>query len=125
GQLPPALPVVTGWSIRSIYMPATDEIDVGGNYYDVFPTAAGWMALIGDVVGRGAAAASLTTMARYTLRTAGTLVGTPTMALVRLNENLRERGDMALCTAAIVLLREDAEASVVCAGHPLPVRIRA
>jgi sigma-B regulation protein RsbU (phosphoserine phosphatase) len=83
------------------------------------------MAVIGDVVGRGAAAASLTAMARYTLRTAGSLVGTPTMGLARLNESLRERGEMALCTAAVLLLRDDGgEASLVCAGHPLPFLIR-
>jgi serine phosphatase RsbU (regulator of sigma subunit) len=106
-------------------MPAAGEADVGGDFYDVFPTAAGWMAVIGDVVGRGAAAASLTAMARYTLRTAGGLVGAPTMGLARLNENLRERGDMALCTAAVVVLHDGSdEASIVCAGHPLPILIR-
>jgi serine phosphatase RsbU (regulator of sigma subunit) len=98
---------------------------VGGDFYDVFPTEAGWMAVMGDVVGRGPAAASLTAMGRYTLRTAGSLVGTPTMGLARLNENLRARGEMALCTVAMVLLREDGgEASLVCAGHPLPYLIR-
>jgi PAS domain S-box-containing protein len=123
--LPPDLPQVAGWRFGSLYMPAAGESEVGGDFYDVFPTAAGWMAVIGDVVGRGAAAASLTAMARYTLRTAGSLVGTPTMGLARLNENLRERGEMALCTAAVVLLRDEAEeASVVSAGHPLPVLIR-
>jgi PAS domain S-box-containing protein len=122
--LPPALPAVPGWSFSSLYRSATGATEVGGDFYDVFPTAAGWMAVIGDVAGRGAAAASLTSMARYTLRTAGSLVGTPTMGLVRLNESLRERGEMALCTAAIVLLREDGEASIVCAGHPLPLFVR-
>jgi serine phosphatase RsbU (regulator of sigma subunit) len=125
GLLPPELPQVPGWSFRSLYLPAAGQAEVGGDFYDVFPTAAGWMAVIGDVVGRGAAAASLTAMARYTLRTAGSLVGTPTMGLARLNENLRERGEMALCTAAIVLLRdEEGEASLVCAGHPLPYLLR-
>jgi serine phosphatase RsbU (regulator of sigma subunit) len=123
--LPPDLPDVPGWSFRSLYMPAGGETDVGGDFYDVFPTAAGWMAVMGDVVGRGPAAASLTAMGRYTLRTAGSLVGTPTMGLARLNENLRQRGEMALCTAAVVLLRDSGdEATVVCAGHPLPYLIR-
>ena len=122
--LPPALPDVPGWRFRSLYLPAGGETDVGGDFYDVFPTAAGWMAVMGDVVGRGPSAASLTAMGRYTLRTAGSLVGTPTMGLARLNENLRARGDMALCTAAVVLLRDDGtEASLVCAGHPLPYLI--
>ncbi|MFL5840775.1 MAG: SpoIIE family protein phosphatase [Thermoleophilaceae bacterium] len=123
--LPPELPDVPGWRFSSLYMPAGGETDVGGDFYDVFSTGAGWMAVMGDVVGRGAAAASLTAMARYTLRTAGSLVGTPTMGLARLNENLRERGEMALCTAAIVLLRDGTnEASMVSAGHPLPYLIR-
>jgi serine phosphatase RsbU (regulator of sigma subunit) len=123
--LPPDLPEVPGWTFRSLYLPAGGEADVGGDFYDVFPTAAGWMAVMGDVVGRGPAAASLTAMGRYTLRTAGSLVGTPTMGLARLNENLRQRGDMALCTAAVVLLRDDGtEATLVCAGHPLPYLIR-
>jgi PAS domain S-box-containing protein len=123
--LPPELPEVPGWSFRSLYLPAGGQADVGGDFYDVFPTAAGWMAVMGDVVGRGPAAASLTAMGRYTLRTAGSLVGTPTMGLARLNENLRARGEMALCTAAVVLLRQGGgEASLVCAGHPLPYLIR-
>jgi serine phosphatase RsbU (regulator of sigma subunit) len=123
--LPPELPDVPGWRFSSLYMPAGGETEVGGDFYDVFSTGAGWMAVMGDVVGRGAAAASLTAMARYTLRTAGTLVGTPTMGLARLNENLRERGEMALCTAVIVLLRDGTkEASLVSAGHPLPYLIR-
>ena len=83
------------------------------------------MVVIGDVAGRGPAAASLTAMARYTLRTAGSLVGAPAMGLARLNENLRARGELALCTAAIVLLRDDTHASVVSAGHPLPLLVRA
>jgi PAS domain-containing protein len=123
--LPPELPRAPGWSFHSLYLPAGGETEVGGDFYDVFPTAAGWMAVMGDVVGRGATAASLTAMARYTLRTAGSLVGTPTMGLARLNDNLRERGEMALCTACVVLLREaDSQAALVCAGHPLPYLIR-
>jgi serine phosphatase RsbU (regulator of sigma subunit) len=83
------------------------------------------VAVIGDVVGRGPAAAALTAMGRYTLRTAGSLVGTPTLGLARLNDNLRDRGGLALCTAAVVLLREGTdEAALVCAGHPHPYLIR-
>lgn len=123
--LPRALPDVPGWTFQSLYLPSGGESEPGGDFYDAFSTAAGWMAVMGDVVGRGAAAASLTAMARYTLRTAGSLVGTPTMGLARLNENLRERGEMALCTACVVLLREEAnEASLVSAGHPLPYLVR-
>jgi PAS domain S-box-containing protein len=123
--LPPDLPEVPGWSFCSLYMPAGGETEVGGDFYDVFPTAAGWMAVMGDVVGRGPAAASLTAMGRYTLRTAGSLVEAPSLGLARLNENLRERGEMALCTAIVVLLRDEgSQATLVSAGHPLPYLIR-
>jgi PAS domain S-box-containing protein len=124
--LPPDLPDVPGWRFCSLYLPAGGEADVGGDFYDVFPSASGWMALMGDVAGRGPAAASLTAMGRYTLRTAGSLVATPTLGLARLNDNLRERGGMALCTAAVVQFPNGgSQASLVVAGHPLPYLIRA
>jgi PAS domain S-box-containing protein len=125
--LPPELPDVPGWRFHSLYEPAGGEADVGGDFYDVFPTASGWMAVMGDVAGRGPAAASLTAMGRYTLRTAGSLVGTPTLGLARLNDHLRERGGLALCTAAVLQFPNggSSRASLVCAGHPLPYLIRA
>lgn len=122
--LPPDLPEVPGWTFAAHYLAAGGEAEVGGDFYDVFSTGSGWMAMMGDVVGRGPAAASLTAMARYTLRTAGSLAGTATMGLAQLNDNLRERGDLALCTAVILALRDGTdEASLVCAGHPLPYLI--
>ena len=45
-----------------------------GDFYEAFEIEGGWM-LAGDVMGRGAAAASMTALARYTIRTAGKLVG--------------------------------------------------
>jgi PAS domain S-box-containing protein len=125
--LPPELPDVPGWRFHSLYEPAGGEADVGGDFYDVFPTASGWMAVMGDVAGRGPAAASLTAMGRYTLRTAGSLVGTPTLGLARLNDHLRERGGLTLCTAAVLQFPNggSSRASLVCAGHPLPYLIRA
>ena len=60
-----------------MYRPAGSENEVGGDFYDVFRVADGWMLVIGDVTGRGARAASLTAVARYTLRTAATLTGDP------------------------------------------------
>jgi PAS domain S-box-containing protein len=123
--LPRALPDVPGWTFSPLYLPAGGETDVGGDFYDVFPTSGGWMAVMGDVVGRGPAAASLTAMGRYTLRTAASLVAAPTTGLAQLNDNLLERGEMALCTAAAVLVPDgDGNATIVCAGHPLPYLVR-
>jgi anti-sigma regulatory factor (Ser/Thr protein kinase) len=84
---------------------------------------------MGDVAGKGAQAASLTALARYTLRTAAMLTGDPGAALAALNVGLMRRDDVAYCTAALVALAEGedgvgARARVFSAGHPLPVLVQ-
>ena len=130
GLLPPRLPEMPGWASATLYRPAGDENWVGGDFYDAFPVADGWMLVVGDVAGHGPEAASLTSQARYTLRTTAMLTGSPLAALDQLNgELVASDPGMALCTAACVLLREaeggGARAEVVCAGHPLPLVVRA
>ncbi len=128
GLMPPALPHMRGWETAAVYQPAGEVNAVGGDFYDAFEVEGGWMVVVGDVVGRGAAAASLTALARHTIRTSGLLTGDPCTSLALLDTALRARGEIALCTAAILILpRVDdgpAEISFVSAGHPLPLRIR-
>jgi PAS domain S-box-containing protein len=124
---PPALPSIPGWQIRGHYQPAGEENEVGGDFYDAFAVGDGWMVVIGDVAGRGIEAASLTALARYTLRTAATLLGDPVAAVSELNRALRERRDLALCSVACAMLARSpagASATIVCAGHPLPFLLR-
>src|SRR5438132_699693 len=82
---PPSLPHIPGWSVAAMYRPAGAENEIGGDFYDAFRIAGGWMVVIGDVTGRGAQAASVTALARYTLRTAAALTGDPVVALETLN----------------------------------------
>jgi sigma-B regulation protein RsbU (phosphoserine phosphatase) len=86
------------------------------------------MLVIGDVMGRGPAAASLTALARYTIRTAGTLTGDPLICLSLLNQALLARPGISPCTAAIAILPQvdepDAKVAITCAGHPLPLLAR-
>ena len=128
GLMPAALPHMQGWETAAVYQPAGEVNAVGGDFYDAFEIADGWMVIVGDVVGRGAAAASLTALARHTMRTAGSLTSDPCRALALLDEQLRLRGEAALCTAAVLVLpRSEAEAaqvSFVSAGHPLPLLLR-
>ena len=77
GCCPDELPTIPGLRLASLYRPAGEENLVGGDFYDAFATAAGWMLLVGDVTGRGADAAARTGQARHTLRTAGLLLGDP------------------------------------------------
>ena len=107
GLLPPPMPHIPGWSVAASYRPAGAENEVGGDFYDAFPAAGGWMLVIGDVTGRGARAASVTAQARYTLRTAAALTGDPLVALATLNRALLARGDSALCSVAALAVSDD------------------
>jgi PAS domain S-box-containing protein len=125
GLLPEELPEIEGLRLASLYRPAGEENLVGGDFYDAFPTASGWMLLVGDVTGRGAEAAALTGQARHTLRTAGMLLAEPVAALEQLNQALAQRSELTPCTVALVHLSPDARtATVICAGHPQPLLVR-
>jgi PAS domain S-box-containing protein len=126
GLLPASLPDISGWASAAMYRAAGKENLVGGDFYDAFAVDRGWMVVVGDVIGRGAEAATLTAVARSTLRATGRLVSDPVAVLDQLNRELLERPGMALCTLACLVLRETpggAEVDVVCAGHPRPLLI--
>ncbi|MGX1887655.1 PP2C family protein-serine/threonine phosphatase [Streptomyces sp. NPDC055287] len=68
--LPPSLPAVPGLELACHYQTDSPR-DVGGDFYDVFPLGGGkWAFFLGDVCGKGAEAAAVTSLARYTLREA-------------------------------------------------------
>ena len=125
GLLPPPLPQIPGWSAAAMYRPAGAENEVGGDFYDAFPIAGGWMLVIGDVTGKGAAAASITAQARYTLRTAAWLSGDPLVALATLNRALLGRRDSALCSAIALTLSSNSRepVRVAVAGHLPPLLV--
>ncbi|MDX6581409.1 MAG: hypothetical protein QOI10_593 [Solirubrobacterales bacterium] len=125
GLMPPPLPEIPGWAAAAMYRPAGAENEVGGDFYDAFPIAGGWMLVIGDVTGRGAAAASVTAQARYTLRTAAWLSGDPLVALATLNSTLLARSDSALCGLVAFALSSDAAQPVrlAIAGHLPPLLV--
>jgi PAS domain S-box-containing protein len=123
GLLPPDLPEIPGYSSATRYRPAGEENWVGGDFYDALRVSQGWLVLVGDVAGRGADAAALTALARYTLRASARLLDDPLAAVSRLNDELLARPELSLCSVCCVLLRED-EATILCGGHPLPFLIR-
>ena len=128
--LPPSLPVVPDVELAARYHPADTALNIGGDFYDAVPRRDGSLAIvIGDVCGRGAEAASITAIARHTLRVVLEDGATPAAALSRLNRTLRTTvtGYERLTTAAVITLRVDGlrtDVTVCSAGHPLPILIR-
>jgi serine phosphatase RsbU (regulator of sigma subunit)/ketosteroid isomerase-like protein len=125
GLLPPPLPHIPNWSVAATYRPAGAENEIGGDFYDAFRIAGGWMVVIGDVTGRGAQAAAVTAHARYTLRTAAALTGDPVIALTTLNRELLSRRGTSLCSVAAMALSDDPGEPVqlALAGHLPPLLV--
>jgi PAS domain S-box-containing protein len=129
--LPSELPDVPGVELAARYLAAGEGNEVGGDFYDCFPTGGGdWALVIGDVCGKGAEAATVTALARYTLRAAAQHTRRPRAVLRQLNDALlRQRLGYRFCTVLYVSLtpREDGRVSacVATGGHPLPYVVRA
>jgi serine phosphatase RsbU (regulator of sigma subunit) len=126
--LPRELPVVPGTEISAAYVAATDGVDVGGDFYDVFRTPDGWGLSIGDVCGKGEDAAAVTAAARHGIRTIAYWNSDPAEVLRQANDLLlSQEYDGRFVTACAALLRwEGKELKVVIggAGHPAPVVVR-
>jgi serine phosphatase RsbU (regulator of sigma subunit) len=125
--LPPRLPRIPGLEIAARYHSAVDGI--GGDFYDAFASGDGaWCLVIGDVCGRGATAAAMTSLARYTLRTAATGEASPSEALLILNRLLiGTEQEPEFCTIALARLTPSSDgvgAVISSGGHPLPLRAR-
>jgi PAS domain S-box-containing protein len=128
--LPPTLPDIPFAEIAAIYHPAGEGSEIGGDFYDAFETGDGaWTIAIGDVCGKGAAAAAITGLARHTLRAAAFREPSPRAVLDRLNRALvREVRDESFCTVAAGRLSEHPSGALLraCAGgHPAPLVLRA
>lgn len=67
--LPAELPAVPGVELVARYLPAEEHTEVGGDWYDAFSLPGGELALVlGDVMGKGLAAAAGMGRTRFALR---------------------------------------------------------
>jgi len=126
---PPSLPSIAGLDVAVHYEPSAPE-DVGGDFYDLFPLADGRSGFfLGDVCGKGPEAAAITSLARYTMRTAAMLHEEPDAILMDLNAALvmHTAGPMQTCTAVYGQIDMSSGATAVMlavAGHPPPLIVR-
>jgi sigma-B regulation protein RsbU (phosphoserine phosphatase) len=125
--LPHEIPTVPGLDIAGAYRPAGDGGEVGGDFYDVFATGDDrWGIVLGDVCGKGARAAVLTSLARYTVRAESLRTTDPAVILGRVHDAfLRDHPDQ-FCTAVVLLLDGTPARRVRCSsgGHEPPLRFR-
>ncbi len=129
--LPDSLLEMRGFEVAALYRPAGELNEVGGDFYDVFPYAEGrWLLVIGDVCGKGAEAASVTALARHTLRAAANLETPPVEMLELLHGTLRsQQPEGQMCTVCLVVVEPRQTQApgapvglrIALAGHPRPL----
>lgn len=127
--LPPELPAIAGLELSAQYVPIGDDVDVGGDFYDVIPIPGDrWLLIVGDVSGKGIQAANVTGLVRDVIRV---LIrdGRPLSSiLLTLNDMLFERGGR-FCTFAMAVVDPDPaaaqggglELTLHLAGHDQPI----
>ena len=142
--MPASTPMIPGLDLATRFVSASEGLDVGGDFYDVFrlgtvdrpePT---WVLVIGDVRGKGADAAAITGIARATIRAGALDEMSPSRMLTKLNEVLlataeddrfaSETGEPRFCTACVITVTPTAQGAdlvVAVGGHPLPFVVRA
>jgi PAS domain S-box-containing protein len=128
--LPPELPAIPGFDVAARYRAAGEGMEVGGDFYDLFEgERRDWAVVIGDVCGKGADAAAVTGLARYTIRTAAMREEQPSGVLRTLNDAmLRQYSQGTFCTVVYARLTETEKgrrAVIACGGHPLPFLLTA
>jgi GAF domain-containing protein len=124
--LPAGLPVLDGWEMAASYLPA-GRSDAGGDFYDVLPLADGRLAFfVGDVMGRGVHAAAAMAQMRSAVRTLIAVDERPKVVLSRL-DMLFQRFEMDQLVTMVYGFFDPSsdELTLVNAGHPRPVLIRA
>ena len=128
--LPAVLPPIPACELAVRFTPAGEGDLVGGDFYDVFAVGPDrWAIVVGDVCGKGAEAAAVTAMARWTLRSLSGNAVAPADALRFLNAAmLRDDFDERFITLAYLLVTVragQAHVTVACGGHPAPVLVPA
>ena len=127
--LPPHLPEIPGLEVGGLYRAAGEGFEVGGDFYDLFSTTEDhWFAVIGDVCGKGAEAAAVTALARYTIRAAAARSRSPAEILRWVNDAMLAQGAPRFCTIAVAHIDRSAgstRVSVALGGHPQPLMLRA
>ncbi|MCZ4125747.1 PP2C family protein-serine/threonine phosphatase, partial [Streptomyces sp. H39-S7] len=130
GLLLPELPQVPGADIATYYHPAGEGLDVGGDFYDVFPLDDGqWAFLLGDVCGRGALAATTTALVRHTARAVAPLLPGPEAVVNAINRALINRpaghgtGFVTLVYGQLNPTTHGLDIELVRAGHNPPLHL--
>ncbi|MDQ2826973.1 MAG: SpoIIE family protein phosphatase, partial [Actinomycetota bacterium] len=129
--LPSVPPGIPGLEVGTRYLAAGEGTLVGGDFFDVFALGPdSWAVVVGDVCGKGVEAATVTGLARHTVRSSAMEHTSPATVLRHLNDMLlrvgAEKGSeveprfCTVCLARVELTSCGAAVTLSMGGHPLP-----
>ncbi len=125
-MLPARLVQAEGHSFDAAYRPASDEADVGGDWYDAFELGDGKIGIsVGDVTGHGLEAAVAMSEIRRAIRAAAATSDSP-KALLNYVDGIVSTEGIGMATAIVGIY--DVSTNVLryaCAGHPPPALLSA
>jgi serine phosphatase RsbU (regulator of sigma subunit) len=128
--LPPRLPAIDGLDVAARYVPG--EGIAGGDFYDLFPVGnESWCAAIGDVEGKGAAAAARTSLVRHAVRLAAARAAGPAETLAEVNRAMladpgpEDQRFSTLQVARITPRPGGVDVRIASGGHPPAFVLRA
>ena len=124
--LPAKLPEVQGMSAAVRYVPASDDAEVGGDWYDLIPLRDGNVGVVlGDVTGHGIEAAILMAQLRHGLRAYALEGLEPSTVAERLDALIHTPDLERLATLVYAIISPDLRLRYVNAGHLPPLVISA
>ena len=116
--LPAALPAIPDLTMAFRYLPASDQAEVGGDFYEALPWRDGVLIAIGDVQGHSLHAATVMGELRHALRAFATEAHSPVEITSLVNEVLRRYHPGMMATLCLVLVSPaTGELSIVNCGH--------
>ena len=123
--LPGQLPEIERLDVAVRYLPGRNELEVGGDWYDVIELGRNRVGVVvGDVVGKGVIAASAMAQLRNALRVYALDGLKPSSVLSRLAELARTVGAPFATVAYMVIDTERGTCRYASAGHPPPLHLR-
>jgi serine phosphatase RsbU (regulator of sigma subunit) len=122
--LPAALPAVQGIATAFRYLPASDQAEVGGDFYEALPWRDGVLVAIGDVQGHSLQAAIIMGELRHALR-AFVSEGHQPLAITGLVNEVLRRFHPRIIATLCLLVADPAtgELAIVNCGHMPPLLV--
>jgi PAS domain S-box-containing protein len=124
--LPDRLPPLPGLEVAARYEPAASESEVGGDWYDVIAMPGGRVGLVmGDVAGKGLAAASMVGRLRSAMRAYALEGHAPADVVDRLNQLVWSEPEDSHMTTMVYVVFDPLEGRItwVNAGHLPPLAV--